>query len=446
MQHPKGFREAEAVTLSESINRSWIADLQPVRRLDINGTRPVRGPIAMESLALRTGQLALRRDPQTGELLKWHVTRATLRDLSDVFATRKLRKLDCPLQWGHSNDPRDRCGTVQQLNISESGDELWVRFDVTKPEDADHIEANGLHTSIETREPWFDGAGNTYPIAISHLAIVNHPVVSDSVVRRLSIMLAEGKEQTQERKEKTMPWPFPLWAHKREKVGEVVHVTTRKLAEGETLVDGEEASSKEKLDISAVPKDRVGMAKELLGLLAPFVGMEDLKLPEDTSEDNFDERFAMLLPMLRSLAAKAKAASGMLPDNPADAPAEVITDLSLVDARAALTRVGELRREERTARTAAVQTRFQNELLTLTGEGRLTRDEFESVKQLGLDPAIGGSEAALQAVLKPYRDRQKTVNTDGQVRQLGLGSAAIPKTPEQMTSTEMTAWLKGLGV
>lgn len=115
----------------------------------------------------------------------WEVTSDTLAEIKRNFDAGQSRKLDCPVVWNHSSDVRDRCGVVQSLSIR--GDELFATFSAATPEDEAKI-LNSGGVSVEVREPFIDGIGNEYPLMLTHLGIVSHPVIpGQGPFKRLSI-------------------------------------------------------------------------------------------------------------------------------------------------------------------------------------------------------------------------------------------------------------------
>lgn len=104
----------------------------------------------------------------------WDVTPDTLQEIVRNFHLAKSRGCDCPLVMNHSSDVRDRAGKVSDLGMD--GDVLWSEFEAA-PEAVDVLKVPGVGVSVRVTEKWRDGLGNTYPLALEHLGIVNHPVV-----------------------------------------------------------------------------------------------------------------------------------------------------------------------------------------------------------------------------------------------------------------------------
>lgn len=120
----------------------------------------------------------------------WKVDRALLLDLASNFKAARANGTTIPVQWGHSNDARDRLGDILDLDVR--GDTLYAVFDAKAEEDAKKLGVTANEVSVEVREPWTDGKGNRYPVALTHLAVVNLPVVpNQGPMLRLSL-ISEG--------------------------------------------------------------------------------------------------------------------------------------------------------------------------------------------------------------------------------------------------------------
>lgn len=105
----------------------------------------------------------------------WSVTRRTLARLVLNFQRARERGLRVPVVWNHSRDARDKIGEVVRLYVA--GDALRAVFWAALPEDVQRLEASSIEMSVEVAEPWIDGAGRVYDLFLTHLAVVNHPVV-----------------------------------------------------------------------------------------------------------------------------------------------------------------------------------------------------------------------------------------------------------------------------
>lgn len=111
----------------------------------------------------------------------WHVSPKTLRNICDQFKRYRANGNRVPWIVDHEGGADQRIGDVVALRVD--GDRLVARCQVTdkryslsfgdKPGDTSSQEV-----SVEVYEPWEDGAGNRYPIALTHLANVINPVVT----------------------------------------------------------------------------------------------------------------------------------------------------------------------------------------------------------------------------------------------------------------------------
>ena len=111
----------------------------------------------------------------------WHVTPTTLRRLCGQFNRYVAAGNTVPWIEDHDGGAGKRIGDVVGLRVD--GDTLIARCQVTQKKYALSFGENPGDTSkqevsVEVYEPWEDGAGNFYPIALTHLANVINPVVT----------------------------------------------------------------------------------------------------------------------------------------------------------------------------------------------------------------------------------------------------------------------------
>ena len=107
----------------------------------------------------------------------WDVTLQLLRRLVQNFQLAQQMGVRVPVVWNHSNDARDKIGEVVRLYLT--GETLRARFWAAVPEDIRRLNLTSDEASVEVAEPWTDGAGRRYDLFLTHVAIVNHPVVTD---------------------------------------------------------------------------------------------------------------------------------------------------------------------------------------------------------------------------------------------------------------------------
>ena len=86
------------------------------------------------------------------------------------------RGVRIPVVWNHSRDARDQIGEVTDLLVV--GATLHARFWAADPADLRKLGVTVNEASVEVAEPWVDGAGRHYDIMLTHLGVVNLPVIA----------------------------------------------------------------------------------------------------------------------------------------------------------------------------------------------------------------------------------------------------------------------------
>ncbi|NDF13178.1 MAG: hypothetical protein EB060_10260, partial [Proteobacteria bacterium] len=198
------------------MDRRFVAD-GFIRQLDMS-RRSYRKDI------LRVGHWRVGQDD-------WHVTKDTLQEIAKNFESGRSRRLDCPVVWNHSNDVRDRIGMVESVAVE--GDTLVANFSI--PEGVDEsLLVNSGGVSVEVRENFCDGLGNSYPIMLTHVGIVNHPVVpGQGEFKRLMSLDAIKKNEGQSKMR---------YATRRLTINGKPTAFTRQLAEGDVAAPDETVS------------------------------------------------------------------------------------------------------------------------------------------------------------------------------------------------------------
>lgn len=107
---------------------------------------------------------------------RWTVTPSTFRRLVVNFQRARAQGIRIPVVWNHSRDARDKLGEIVRLYVS--GSMLRARFWAAGEDNVKRLENVAQEVSVEVAEGWLDGRGRRYDIFLTHLAIVNHPVVS----------------------------------------------------------------------------------------------------------------------------------------------------------------------------------------------------------------------------------------------------------------------------
>ena len=116
----------------------------------------------------------------------WEVTHDTIQKLVRNFQLAQSRGNKVPVVWNHSRDARDQIGHITKLFARN--DTLFAVFWASDPEDIKRLGKTVDEVSVEASEDWEDGHGNQYDIIITHLGVVNLPVVTNQGnFKRLSL-------------------------------------------------------------------------------------------------------------------------------------------------------------------------------------------------------------------------------------------------------------------
>jgi len=82
-----------------------------------------------------------------------------------------------PVPWGHSYDPRDNAGFVEEIELRDGG--LWARLNVPDEDDAAKVGRTVRAVSVSINPDFVDGAGKRWGEVIEHVALTNYPVVTE---------------------------------------------------------------------------------------------------------------------------------------------------------------------------------------------------------------------------------------------------------------------------
>ncbi|MFW6158989.1 MAG: hypothetical protein ACOC8E_06490 [Planctomycetota bacterium] len=82
-----------------------------------------------------------------------------------------------PVPWGHSYDPRDNAGFVEELELRDGA--LWGLLNVAGADDADRLGRTVCGVSVSVNPDFVDGTGREWGEVIEHVALTNYPVVTD---------------------------------------------------------------------------------------------------------------------------------------------------------------------------------------------------------------------------------------------------------------------------
>jgi len=92
-----------------------------------------------------------------------------------AFARMKAAGLKVPLPFGHSCDPRDNAGFLEDLRVE--GNRLIGVLAVARAEDAERIGATIRDVSVCVNPNFVDAHGNRLGEVIEHVALTNYPMV-----------------------------------------------------------------------------------------------------------------------------------------------------------------------------------------------------------------------------------------------------------------------------
>lgn len=211
----------------------------------------------------------------------WDVTAALLRRLVQNFQLARPRGVRIPVVWNHSNDARDKIGEVVRLYVV--GDTLRARFWAAIPEDIRRLDLTSDEASVEVAEPWRDGSGRSYDSFLTHVAIVNHPVVmNQGPIYRLQ--LSQAKQQQDQ--------------------GEIM--TQSDTTNAHNAGEGTDSI----FDMAVI----VQLINEMMGALGT-----SYQLAEDTDESNFESRLRDLRDRIDAVVSENDPPSDQTPDAPVSA-------------------------------------------------------------------------------------------------------------------------------
>jgi hypothetical protein len=139
---------------------------------------------------VRPGTYSVRR--KDGTRTRYHISKKRMQHWVNQFETMKSRTLKIPAPWRHEEkaqpirldadvkdiDSYNNGGFWEKLWIGPDG-WLWGEVDVPRAEDADRLGKTVVDVSLLAKQEWEDAQQNKYPDAITHIALVTHPVVPD---------------------------------------------------------------------------------------------------------------------------------------------------------------------------------------------------------------------------------------------------------------------------
>ena len=103
------------------------------------------------------------------------------RDRLDTWKQQFDEMLDAgirvPVPWGHSYDPRDNAGFVEEIELRDGG--LWGLLNVPNEQDAAKLGSTVCAVSVSINPNFVDGSGRNWGQVIEHVALTNYPIVTD---------------------------------------------------------------------------------------------------------------------------------------------------------------------------------------------------------------------------------------------------------------------------
>jgi len=106
-----------------------------------------------------------------------HVDRGRLAQWARNFHEMAGAGIRVPVPWGHSYDPRDNAGFVEEIELRDGG--LWALLNVPNDDDAAKVGSTVRAVSVSINPNFVDGGGRNWGEVIEHVALTNYPVVTD---------------------------------------------------------------------------------------------------------------------------------------------------------------------------------------------------------------------------------------------------------------------------
>jgi hypothetical protein len=103
------------------------------------------------------------------------VTRERMRRWVEKFRLLRERGIRIPVPFGHSYDPKDNAGFLEELSLE--GNALFGVLAIPRAEDAGKLGATVKDVSISINPDFRDGEGRRYGEVIEHVALTTRPLV-----------------------------------------------------------------------------------------------------------------------------------------------------------------------------------------------------------------------------------------------------------------------------
>lgn len=95
----------------------------------------------------------------------------------DRFDAMRDAGIRVPVPWGHSYDPRDNAGFLEELELRDGA--LWGLLNLPMPDDADRVGKTVEAVSVSIHPSFVDGTGREWGEVIEHVALTNYPIVTE---------------------------------------------------------------------------------------------------------------------------------------------------------------------------------------------------------------------------------------------------------------------------
>lgn len=141
---------------------------------------------------VRPGTYTVRR--KDGTTARHHVGPKRFSKWIENFNSMRQAGLEVPAPWHHEPkaqpvrldatpsdlDAYNNGGFWKRLWVDQKDNSLWGEVDVPRAEDADRFNKTVNDVSLLAKPEWLDGTGRKYEDALTHIALVTHPVDKDS--------------------------------------------------------------------------------------------------------------------------------------------------------------------------------------------------------------------------------------------------------------------------
>lgn len=366
---------------------------------------------------LRTGCWRIGADSE-GAARWWTVTEEMLDQIEASFVAARAAGNEFNLCWGHGDpqtgqvDARDTLYPLDQ--VFREGDTLWASVYVDL-ETATELRKPGRRVSVRIVENWIDGKGNTFPLALVHVALVDQPVMNgQGPFINLANTSPAGRDEGERRGGPSATNGLPT------------------LRPGATSLP-----QKGTREMTVTLEPTVDLINEL------FTECDSgLSIPEGTTEENFDE----VLVMLRSMwdarrgtdpeedpegsnsGTSTKTRPAPNPESSAQPPADLANTVRQLEGQ-----VHDLSQQLAQFRTEGARAAYTARLEALARAGRINARAVISLTQTG---ANHGYDLSL---LAPFEELQM-VDMHRRAKGLSTGNApAIEGVTPELTQEQIEA-------